>query len=329
MQSVRNVAAGGLAIVAAMPIALFGSAVALIGLVIALLAILALPFLIVTITAGSIGLLLGGVLALVAIVVAAALVTRGLRPAEVTVDGTFERRLPMSGPVSINVATTSGAIVVRVGDAASARIAGKIEVSARRGTKAAEVQERVRQLEENPPIEQDGDVIRIGSVTDESLRRAAIAYEITVPAGTPVQASSGCGTIDVEGLGEITAKTLAGNIRLQQCAAGNIDARTNAGNIKLSGVHGGVKARSGCGNIRVDGVPVSNWHLRSGAGNVKLLVPEDAAFEVVARTGAGHVKATHASLIPDTESRRKLHGRAHDGGPLIDAKSGCGNIRIE
>jgi len=328
MQSAKRAAAGVLAIATAMPIALFGSAVAVIGLAIGLLALLALPILLVTVTAGSIGVLLGGILALVAIAVVGGLIAQGFRAAEATLEATFERTLPVSGPVQIDATTSSGAIVVRVGDPDSVRVVGKIDVRVRRGRKVADVTERLRQLEANPPIERDGETLRIGNGEDESLRRATIAYEITVPAGTRLHASSGCGAIDVEGLGEITAETQAGNIKLRECSVGNIDARTNAGNIKLSGVHGGVDARSGCGNVRVEGVPVSDWRLSSGAGNVKLLLPEDAAFEIVAYTGAGRVKVTHPSLVPDTVGRRKLHGKAHDGGPLIDAKSGCGNIRI-
>jgi len=94
-------------------------------------------------------------------------------------EGSFERTLSVTGEVDLNVTTGSGSITVRPGE--SGRVYVKAQIRARGG----DAEEKVRRLEASPPIEQNGNVIRIGRIEDRELRRnVSISYELVVPATT-------------------------------------------------------------------------------------------------------------------------------------------------
>ena len=58
----------------------------------------------------------------------------------------------------------------------------------------------VHQVESNPPIQQNGNTIRIGYNLPEDVRRhVSITYEVTVPAELSVQAHSGSGSVGRRG----------------------------------------------------------------------------------------------------------------------------------
>src|SRR5579863_9657598 len=118
-----------------------------------------------------------------------------------TPQGTFDRTLQVSGPVDLEVLTHSGDITVRSGPAGSVTIHGKIFVSDRwnilpgvgiGGNKGA-----VQEVEQNPPIRQDGNSIHIDYVNVHDI---SVDYEITVPTDTTLRAHSGSGDQVIEGL---------------------------------------------------------------------------------------------------------------------------------
>jgi hypothetical protein len=53
-------------------------------------------------------------------------------------------------------------------------------------------EQRVHAIESNPPIQQNGNVIRIGHMEDPELRRGiSVSYEVTVPAETKLRSQTG------------------------------------------------------------------------------------------------------------------------------------------
>src|ERR1700691_1766817 len=109
--------------------------------------------------------------------------------------GTFDRSFQVNGDVDLEVLTRSGDITVRNGAAGTVSIHAKIHsgTSWFGGDHKADVQE----LQNNPPIKQNGNGIRIDYV---NLNNVSIDYEITVPENTAVHAHSGSGNQTVEGL---------------------------------------------------------------------------------------------------------------------------------
>jgi len=265
-----------------------------------------------------------------------------------TVKGSFERTLKVTGPADIDVNTGSGNITVRPGDGSTVRIVGTIHAWARWLDGEGAARERVRRLEANPPIEQHGNVIRIGRSEERELQRnVGISYEITLPAESRVRANTGSGDIDLSGIrgsagantgsgnitiaqssGEVRATTGSGNIRLD-LAGGDVRASTGSGNIHAFGLTGALRASTGSGNITAEGKLGNAWDLETGSGNVTARLAADAGFEVDAHTGSGGIRTNHPITILGTFGKDTLRGTVRGGGPRLLIRTGSGGIRIE
>ena len=86
-------------------------------------------------------------------------------PAIADSEGSFQRTLRVTGSVNLDVATGSGTIEVRTGSSNEVRITGRIRVHDWFGGNA---DDKIKRLENNPPIEQNGNDIRIGHITTPS-----------------------------------------------------------------------------------------------------------------------------------------------------------------
>ena len=225
--------------------------------------------------------------------------------------GSFEKTLTVSGPVDLEVLTRSGDITVRAGSSGSVSIRGKIYVGNNwfGGNREADVHE----IEQNPPIRQEGNNIHIEYV---DMHNISMDYEITVPADTAVRTRSGSGDQIIEGThgnvdtqtgsgnvklsnltGEIRLQTGSGDVRAHQIAgsvrggtgsgdieveetsAGDVDLHTGSGNMTARGINGGFHGETGSGDVTAEGTIGGPWEIRTGSGNVRLRLPSNAAFE--------------------------------------------------
>ena len=282
-----------------------------------------------------------------------------------SVIGTFDRSFQVNGPVDLEVLTRSGDITVRNGAAGTVSIHAKIHSSNSwlGGDHKAEVQE----LQNNPPIRQNGNSIRIDYV---HLNNISVDYEITVPENTAIRTHTGSGDQTVEGLkgnidlesgsgdlklarlaGEMRFQTGSGNVRghelsgpakvkagsgdieIEEMGAGDVDVRTGSGNITVNGINGGFRAEAGSGNIHGKGLPKNMWSVRAGSGNVTLYVPSDAAFDVDISSNSGNVTLGHpvSTTIQGRvqESRKSVVGKVRGGGPMVSVHTSSGNVQVE
>jgi hypothetical protein len=222
-------------------------------------------------------------------------------------EGHFERTLKVTGPVELAVQTGSGTINVRTGDSSTVHVSGTIR-SSNSWLEGADAEKKVRYLEANPPIEQHGDVVKVGHIEDESLQRnISISYEVVVPAATRLRSSSGSGDQDVNGLnGPVEASSGSGSLKLANIGD-TVRASTGSGPISVEGVKGTVRASTGSGGILATGV-AGGLHASTGSGNVTLR--QTAPGEVQVNTGSG------------TVNLQGVHG-------TVRASTASGNIRVE
>src|SRR3970040_561439 len=154
--------------------------------------------------------------------------------------GSFRETLGVAPPLELEVTTGSGSITIREGAAYRAEIVGEIRVfegSFFFGRGGEDAEEIVRALAADPPIELDGNRLRIGHIEDPDYRHnVSISYEITVPADTAVQSHTGSGRQNVSGL---TAPVTVG---------------TGSGSIELANIRGDVHASTGSGGGRGAGI---------------------------------------------------------------------------
>src|SRR6202521_6228305 len=100
-----------------------------------------------------------------------------------SVIGTFDRSFQVSGPVDLEVLTHSGDIIVRNGAAGTVSIHAKIHSG--NSWFGGDHKQEVQELQNNPPIRQNGNSIRFDYV---NLNNISIDYEITVPENTAIRA---------------------------------------------------------------------------------------------------------------------------------------------
>jgi DUF4097 and DUF4098 domain-containing protein YvlB len=94
-------------------------------------------------------------------------------------------------------------------------------------------------------------------------------------------------------------------------------------------VRGPLKVETGSGDIRVEGTQTGDWKLEAGSGAINVRLPADAAFDFYAHTGSGHIDTEHPITMTGSLNRHELRGQVRGGGPLLQARTGSGNINIQ
>ena len=246
------------------------------------------------------------------------------------VEGKFERTLSVSGPVDLDVATGSGRIEVRVGSSSVVQVHGFIRA---RDDWHANAQEKVRYLENNPPVEQSGNVIRIGRIENEDYRNnVSISYEITVPTETRLHSRTGSGSQRIDGIrGPANAGTGSGSINMSQIG-GDASARTGSGSIELDMIAGRVDASTGSGSIRAERIG-GGVKADTGSGSVMLELTQaerGGVRDVEVSTGSGRVEVmgVDGSLSVSTGSGSIVASGNPGGSWKLRASSGGVTVRL-
>jgi hypothetical protein len=258
-------------------------------------------------------------------------------------EATFDRTLSVSGRVELSVATGSGNVHITRGSDNQVHVFGKVR------SNWGDSEDRVRQVAANPPIEQTGNMIRIGAHhgdSNEGLHHVSIDYEVEAPANAYLEASSGSGNVTDDGVGEntklntgsgnihatglrggYTVGTGSGDIYVDQTGQGDVKAETGSGNIELRNLRGGLRANTGSGNIKIAGAPTAGWHLETGSGNAELWVG-DAPLTLDAEAGSGSIHTDHEMLTQGSNDRHHVTGKLNGGGPTVRIETGSGDIRV-
>jgi DUF4097 and DUF4098 domain-containing protein YvlB len=255
-------------------------------------------------------------------------------------EATFERNLTVNGHVELTIATGSGTIHLTRGSDNQVHIFGKVHSNWGDNNDA-----RVREIAANPPIEQTGNIIRVGT-RHENYHNISIDYEIQAPSNSFLDAGSGSGDIRVEGVGDnaklstgsgsihatglqggFTLNTGSGDIVADQTGDGDVKAQTGSGSIELKNVHGGLKAGTGSGDIKISGSPTMDWKLETGSGSIEFW-PGSTGFTLDASTGSGGVHTDREMAVQGSFDKHHITGKINGGGPTVRIETGSGDVRI-
>ncbi|HLV94447.1 MAG TPA: DUF4097 family beta strand repeat-containing protein [Candidatus Acidoferrales bacterium] len=206
-------------------------------------------------------------------------------------EGHFDRTLNVTGPVDLDVQTGSGDIVVHPGTSDKVEIHAKVHASG--WHVGGDVEQRIQEIEKNPPIEQNGNTIVVGHTQDRELfRNISISYDLTVPAETKLRSASGSGDERIQGInGSADVTSGSGSLQLSNIGA-ETHARSGSGDIELQSIRGSVRASTGSGSIHATGV-AGGFTGSSGSGDVR--VEQTAAGDVEIGTGSGTVEVRGAN----------------------------------
>jgi hypothetical protein len=281
--------------------------------------------------------------------------------------GHFQKTLQVSGAADMQINTHSGDISIRPGPAGTISITGRIHVGDTWLMGGSKRNEEVVEIENNPPIQQTGNSVRIDYVNHRNI---SIDYEITAPPDTKIHTRSGSGDQTIEGMqagvdvetgsgdvklddlagtinihtgsgnvqargaaGPFEARAGSGDITIEEKSKGDVRVETGSGNIEARGVDGGLNASTGSGDVRVDGIPENAWYVKTGSGNAELRLPQQAAFDLNVSTSSGSVEVNHPVTTTVQgrveDARKSIRGKVRGGGPEINVHTGSGDVRVD
>lgn len=254
-------------------------------------------------------------------------------------EATFERNFTVSGRPDLTVATGSGTIHLSPGPAGQIHIVGHV----RSGWGGSENQ--VRDVAAHPPIEQTGNIMRIGVHTG-NLHNISIDYDIQAPSDAYLEATTGSGQINDDGIGVnarlntgsgsiratnlrggVTLGTGSGSIYAEFSGNSDVKAETGSGAIELRNLRGSLRAHTGSGSVSVGGAPAALWQIETGSGSVNFW-SGNSAFTLDAECGSGGIRIDRQITIQGKQDRHHLAGGVNGGGPEVHIHTGSGGIHI-
>lgn len=132
--------------------------------------------------------------------------------------------------------------------------------------------------------------------------------------------------------GDVTAETTGGSILAEQITGKTI-LKTSGGNIKVAGLKGAVEAKTSGGHVAAElvGQPTSECSFGTSGGNINIVLAEEVAVDVDARTSGGRVSSDFpvVAVLQGEPKKPELRGKINGGGPLITAHTSGGNVRLE
>ncbi len=254
----------------------------------------------------------------------AALVLAGLGSACIgpTAGGSFNRTLTVSGPVRLFLTNGSGTARINAGPPGQVQIHADFRV---RAWLWGNPQRRVAEIIQNPPIRQEGSLIRVG-FEHTAGGEVSADYTIEVPADTEVHSVNGSGDVTAAGLaGPVSVTAGSGDVRLNRIQG---DAHTTAGSgdVQMNDIHGSAEVTAGSGDVVLTSVG-GRVRVTAGSGDITLTSPGNA---VSLRNGSGDIRVAGAAAdlrIHSGSGTITVSGSPANGA-YWELHNGSGNITL-
>jgi hypothetical protein len=160
-----------------------------------------------------------------------------------------------------------------------------------------------------------------------------VRVEVNVPRDANLDLHTGDGHVRViEVRGDLKLSSGDGDVEVRS-GDGPLKADTHDGNIRAEGRFDALDLHTGDGNIAAQAATgskiSSNWMLRTGDGNVELRIPSGFSADLTAHTGDGHVSVDFPVTVTGAVKENNINGKMNGGGPLLELRTGDGNIAVE
>jgi putative adhesin len=216
----------------------------------------------------------------------------------------FERTIEATASSMLDVSTIRGKIDVRGGPPGKIVVAGLVTIRVGWDVpgNAAEIMRRVA---EHPPIEVDGQTVRLRPPSDDDARRAVtVSYDVQVPPQMPVLTLSDSGATTITNVsGSVDTTTQSGAIALARlgstarvktgsgavsvdAVADHLTVTTSSSAITARGLQGGVKVRTNSGAVDAALTGDGDVDVETGSSAIRLC---GAAGGLNAATNSGHI----------------------------------------
>ncbi len=259
--------------------------------------------------------------------------------------GSFDKSLSITGPVELDVKTDAGGITVSPGSP------GRLEVhailKAQHGWfSGGDVEGRIRELEQHPPVEQSGNRVKIGYVRSEALRGISMSLEIRTPVETQLRALADSGGIRVSGIrGPVDCKTDSGGVQISDVQSdvraaadsggihihnvtGAVSARVDSGGVEATEIAGSIDAETDSGSIRLSQTRPASIRAKADSGSVSVKLARDAGYNISAETDSGRISVPEMTANSGF-TKHHVEGKVRSGGPLVQVRVDSGSVTIE
>jgi hypothetical protein len=233
----------------------------------------------------------------------------------------FERSFDTHGPVRLDVSTLAGRITVTASAADRVVVRGTATVRVAFNV-PADAAELARQIAATPPIDMTGDVLRLRPPASDRERRAAtVAYEVVVPPGTRVTATSDSGAVSVTGVSApVVIRTSSAAITASGLGS-TLEIESGSGAVSVAGVTGTLAVTTQSSAIGVQDAR-SATRIRSGSGALSLAMAQTADLDVETASSAIRITGAAQALRVATGSGRiDVTGQPH-GDWQLSTRSG-------
>jgi Putative adhesin len=258
----------------------------------------------------------------------------------------FEQSFDVTGPSVLDVSTIRGKIEVTAGEPGRIVVVGTaiVRVDWNVPVNAAEL---ARHVADNPPIQRDGQTVKLRPPSDPTEQRAVtVSYEVRVPPETEVTVASESGATTVRGVAKaVVIRTQSGAIDVMQLG-GNAGVISGSGSVTVDGVPGSLTVTTSSSSVTARSV-AGDLRVRTKSGAVDAALSGEGDADVETGSSAIRLSGIRGALVAATQSGRvSLQGvprrdwvvSAGSGSidiaigssmPFtVDASSGSGSVKI-
>jgi DUF4097 and DUF4098 domain-containing protein YvlB len=234
------------------------------------------------------------------------------------------KSFPVTGVSRVTLNTFDGHISIRAWDKPEVMMTAIKRAANEQALRGISVKAEQRGSDINVVTDYDKSAgKRLGGIFSTN---ASVNLELFVPRNTNIQALSGDGRVELEGItGELNIQTGDGRIEVRD-GGGRLTAKTGDGRIEVLNYTGDVDAKTGDGRISLEG-RFSQLAARTGDGSIQLTLPND--LDATIETDAETVNGDGLTLEETPGAGKKLrHFKIGRGGNLFRLHTSDGSINI-
>jgi hypothetical protein len=231
----------------------------------------------------------------------------------------FERTFDVQGVSTLDVSTMRGKIEVVAGAPGRIVVTGAATVRVAWDSPSNAV-ELARGVAEHPPIERDGNTVRLRPPSDPAEQKATtVNYTVRVPPDTEVRSDSNSGATTIRGVaGAVAARTQSAAIAVGSLGA-NATITTGSGAVTVDGVKGTLRVTTSSSGVSARALE-GDVHVRTSSGAVDATLAGRGGVDVQTGSSAIAVHGARGGVIAD-QPERSAHGRGR-AGSRMDAVDG-------
>jgi hypothetical protein len=258
----------------------------------------------------------------------------------------FERSFDVTGASALDVSTIRGKIEVTAGEPGRIVVIGTATVRTDWNV-PANAADLARRVADAPPIQRDGQTVRLRPPTDAAEQRAVtISYRVRVPPETAVAAASDSGATSVRGVARgVVIRTQSGAIDVMQLG-GTAEVRSGSGSVTVDGIAGSLTVTTSSSSVTAGSV-AGNLRVRTSSGAVNAVLSGQGDADVETRSSAIRLSGAGGAVVAVSQSgavslqgtpRRPWSASAGSGRVdvviassvpfTLDATSGSGSVKV-